>query len=397
MVLRQRPNLNCNTSADHPAVSLPYGDGGVSPYMNRQGQAKQNYSNLTPTIIRNQHSYFNDAKFDPSPKSNNKLNTFNTICVAVMVFAGIFMISSTHNISSRKDGLAAMQEEYRKISDYVKDTENELSLNQDRVLELDRKVRMLEKRNSSLKAELSETEKRSNMSKEQVSQLVQGEIQTVLKKRENAMTERINLLQNEIQEISEREALERFGKGPYNFQINVQFDSDDISSFIIETFPLDEMPHSIHYFLQTVHHQLWDGTIFLHTNDHVLQAAPTEYHGANLRDRFEKAHLKHLAFPEYNRKYKHEKYTLGFGGRPGGPDFYISTQDNSHYHGPGGQGQHDIHEDADPCFAKVIAGFDVVDRMQGISVGAIEASGGRVTRDDQVKRTTITSIILLEK
>jgi hypothetical protein len=51
-------------------------------------------------------------------------------------------------------------------------------------------------------------------------------------------------------------------------------------------------------------------------------------------------------------------------GRPGGPDFYISTQDNSALHGPGGQTSYEDPTEADPCFAKVVGGFNVVDRMQ---------------------------------
>lgn len=188
----------------------------------------------------------------------------------------------------------------------------------------------------------------------------------------------------------------RFGDGPHHFHVAVEYPSGEEASFIIETFPLSDMPHTIHYFLQTVVHKLWDNTIFLHTNDHVMQGAPVDKTGQDLRDRFRDAHLAHLAFPEYNPKYNHEKYTLGFGGRPGGPDFYISTQDNSHFHGPGGQGQHDIHEEADPCFAKVIAGFNVIDKMHQITLDAIEANGGnRITEDKDVRVTVIKSIELV--
>ena len=55
-------------------------------------------------------------------------------------------------------------------------------------------------------------------------------------------------------------------------------------------------------------------------------------------------------------------------GRPGGPDFYVSTVDNTRNHGPGGQSSYAIASEADPCFAKVISGFDAVDRMQKMSV-----------------------------
>jgi hypothetical protein len=63
------------------------------------------------------------------------------------------------------------------------------------------------------------------------------------------------------------------------------------------------------------------------------------------------------------------KYTLGYAGRPGGPDFYVSTQDNTRNHGPGGQTSYEDTAEADPCFAKVVKGFEpVVDRMHESSV-----------------------------
>jgi hypothetical protein len=62
--------------------------------------------------------------------------------------------------------------------------------------------------------------------------------------------------------------------------------------------------------------------------------------------------------------FPHVKYTLGYAGRPGGPDFYVSTQDNTQNHGPGGQASYEEASEADPCFAKVVPGYEpVVDRM----------------------------------
>ena len=47
----------------------------------------------------------------------------------------------------------------------------------------------------------------------------------------------------------------------------------------------------------------------------------------------------------------------------GGPDFYINVQDNSKIHGPGGQSNYPDPSEADICFAKVVNGFNVVDRI----------------------------------
>lgn len=47
-------------------------------------------------------------------------------------------------------------------------------------------------------------------------------------------------------------------------------------------------------------------------------------------------------------------------GRPGGPDFYISTIDNTKNHGPGSQNKDaKLLDEADNCFAMLISGFDV--------------------------------------
>ncbi len=55
--------------------------------------------------------------------------------------------------------------------------------------------------------------------------------------------------------------------------------------------------------------------------------------------------------------------------------FTISThsqnfnhQDNTRNHGPGGQTAYKVKSEADPCFAKVVEGFDAVDRMHLLSV-----------------------------
>lgn len=52
-----------------------------------------------------------------------------------------------------------------------------------------------------------------------------------------------------------------------------------------------------------------------------------------------------------------------------GPDFYISTQDNTKIHGPGGQGNYADPTEADPCFAKLLEDFHrVADRIHRSSV-----------------------------
>ena len=138
----------------------------------------------------------------------------------------------------------------------------------------------------------------------------------------------------------------------------------DIYSFIVELAPLEFMPHSVHFFMEMVKAQIWDNTIFTHKSDHILLANLQDIDGNDKSDLFREKGFSKMSFPEYSHEYPHHKYTLGFGGRPGGPGFYINIEDNREIHGPGGQANYDLGEEADPCFAKVIEGHNVIDWMQ---------------------------------
>ena len=136
------------------------------------------------------------------------------------------------------------------------------------------------------------------------------------------------------------------------------------------------MPHAVHLFLEQVAHGLWNNAWFYINGPHVVQVGPQPSnvvpgpgHAVDEDDRtmalrpFRDLQLDTLTFPEYSAEYPHVPWTLGFTGRPGGPDFYINKVDNSVAHGPGGQFQHDLSEHADSCFAKVIKGFDTLTAM----------------------------------
>jgi hypothetical protein len=183
-------------------------------------------------------------------------------------------------------------------------------------------------------------------------------------------------------------AHQRYGNPPYYCEFTVSIavqnehdadaDYDEvIKTFTIEMAPLEEMPHAVHLFLEQVAHKLWDNGWFYLNGPHVFQAGPQvpddeEYEtllekGADERTLalkpFKDLQLDSLAFPEYSDKFPHLPWTLGFTGRPGGPDFYINKVDNIKAHGPGGQTHHDLVEHADPCFAKIIAGMDTIAMM----------------------------------
>ena len=75
-----------------------------------------------------------------------------------------------------------------------------------------------------------------------------------------------------------------------------------------------------------------------------------------------------VSFQEYSPNFPHRQYTLGYAGRPGGPNFYINMKDNTRIHGPSSQvnGKDDDEVDADPAFGKIVAGFDTVERLHAM-------------------------------
>ena len=159
-----------------------------------------------------------------------------------------------------------------------------------------------------------------------------------------------------------------FGPGPHRVKFIVRLPNDPVQGeFIAEMAGLDVMPHAVHLFLEQVHHRLWDNTFFYLNGPHVLQAGPQDWDDDSVKgdslQRFKDMQLDKLAFPEYNASFPHLPWTLGYTGRPGGPDWYINKADNSKAHGPGGQFQHDLEEQADPCFGKIVDGMDTFQRI----------------------------------
>jgi len=133
------------------------------------------------------------------------------------------------------------------------------------------------------------------------------------------------------------------------------------STIVMEMAPLDLMPHSVYTFLEMVSEGLIDGCSFVTNNEHTLKTAPLPYDGKNSRlktRQFYDANLESVAFQEYSKDFPHKKHTVGFAGH-GSPSFYINTEDNS-----------EIHDD-EPCFAKIVSGFDTVQRLDELPVNEI--------------------------
>lgn len=107
------------------------------------------------------------------------------------------------------------------------------------------------------------------------------------------------------------------------------------------------MPTSVHMFLQQVETGLWEGTSIHLNSDHVIAARPASGDGQHSKlQQFEKAGLSSLPFDEYNDKYPHVAYTVGFVNK--GPAFFINKKTNAH---------------RDACFGNIVIGRATVDKI----------------------------------
>ncbi|GBG28892.1 Hypothetical Protein FCC1311_051132 [Hondaea fermentalgiana] len=197
-----------------------------------------------------------------------------------------------------------------------------------------------------------------------------GEEKAKLQARDRAMQKRLERVEDGMAKLSRHVLRETFGSAePYRVRMTVRFPESMGAPYeqdiLFEMAPSEHVPTGVLYFMNQVEAGLWDGCSFIRNAHHVLQASPqsTEKHGLHRRFKELPMQGSSIAFQEYSDKYKHTKYTIGLAGRPGGPDFYISTVDNTRNHGPGGQSSYDLPAEADTCFGRVAEGHDVVDRM----------------------------------
>lgn len=243
--------------------------------------------------------------------------------------------------------------------------------------DLEKKFEKLEKDNKYLTKRLEDAEMARARAQEEL-ETNQATFEKT-KKRVEYLLNYKQQIKEAIQRQDKQMILEKYGPGPFQIEIQLAFhpesnvaEMEGGESIVIETAPIDEMPHSIWLFLEQVDRQLFDGCSFHRNAGHVVQAGPAPNFltspGAQLAKRFKTAGLSSVLFQEYSPKVPHEKYTIGYGGRPGGPEFYINLRDNTRDHGPGGQANYEDPTEADPCFAKVISGFEAIDRIHKAEV-----------------------------
>jgi hypothetical protein len=224
------------------------------------------------------------------------------------------------------------------------------------------------------------------------------------------MEERRRGLQNHLQSLQtfvqgqSRQAIQkRFGVHPRQVEIVLQIQTSHNQfpsrrRFVIEMFSMDETPHAVYFFLDSVDRKLWDDTVFLYdqANPHVLAAVPIDFKNQSIKQTdLQRLELQTLAFPEYNTQRPHEKYTVGFADL--GPTFYVNMENNTQVNGPGGQAHHRLAHDADPCFGYIVAGHDVIDELNtyGRLQTSLSSNGEHPWVDTDHKIIRIASITIL--
>ena len=183
------------------------------------------------------------------------------------------------------------------------------------------------------------------------------EMQVVQQKLKDS-SDRAQKLKEQVQGVSRADTIAKYGDGVIRVQFELLFPGEKSlggpSTFVIEMASLDLMPHSVFTFLEMVSFGLLDGTSFIMNALHVLKAAPLPYDYSPADEKsaaFKEHGLQSVAFREYTPDFPHTKYTVGFAA-DGSPSFYINIDDNTEIHV------------GDPCFAKVVSGFDTIKRLE---------------------------------
>lgn len=262
------------------------------------------------------------------------------ICLMVVTIIGLFMYTNAHaTLHNALTQMSMLTLERRSIHTQFKIVEHDLRKFQRTIVRLSQSrgqkaVEHIDEKNSALTEmnRLHDTIKDTN--------------------------EAIENLQRHIQETSRQDALEKYGSGVLRVELQLSFpgkpDGGPDTSMVLEMASLDEMPHSVFMFLEMVDRKLFDGCSFILYAMDIIKAAPLPSDGTSTAAKvkaFARAGLDSVAFREYSPKYPHEKWTVGFA-MDGSPSFFINTGNNTEVH------------HGDPCFARIISGFETVERLK---------------------------------
>jgi cyclophilin family peptidyl-prolyl cis-trans isomerase len=285
--------------------------------------------------------------------------------IMLLNLLGVFLYTKSYaTLHSALDQVTALTHERNQIREFFSNVEQDMQQLQRELLELDQGGVLMGSANGR-GGDISRSTKskiNGNMAhgEEELESIVDEMVALQEKLREG--NSQVGSLQKYLQEVSRRDAVQKFGSGVIRVGMELEFPNSEKSksgigapnTLVFEMAPLDLMPHSVYMFLEMVDAGLFDGCSFILNAMHVIKAAPLPYDGSSASQKvkaFTKLGLETVAFREYSPDYPHEQYTIGFAA-DGSPSFFINTQDNS--------GEHV----GDPCFARVVSGFDTVHRMQ---------------------------------
>jgi len=125
-------------------------------------------------------------------------------------------------------------------------------------------------------------------------------------------------------------------------------------TIVVQLAPKDLVPCSVFYMLELI--RTFQRSTIHRNAGHVLQV--------EVQSLATKGHIS-MPFQEYNPEFPHKKYTTGYAGRPSGPGWYFSIQDNTKNHGPGSQQKANPYE-ADSIWGQVVIGHEILQRIHTV-------------------------------
>jgi cyclophilin family peptidyl-prolyl cis-trans isomerase len=272
-----------------------------------------------------------------------------SLTVIVFCILGFSLYSQSRaSLRTSIDEVSNLKSVARRLSSKMRTAEKDVRILKRELMALDR----MELQKEDLEVEESIRRKAAAFTNPKVVKEVQA-IQDKLKQ----SAERLLVLKAQVQIVSKKDAIAKYGAGVKRVELELIFPDGGVGgpdTFVIEMADIELMPHSVWTFLEMTSAGLLDGCSFIMNALHVLKAAPLPYDGSPAHDKalaFHAHGLESVAFREYSPDYPHTRYTVGFAA-DGSPSFYINTEDNTHIHV------------GDPCFGKVISGFDTVRRLE---------------------------------
>lgn len=319
----------------------------------------QSYSPIIMSTQQDNHS--DPENLERSPFSRNAdtisysatalhSNKASWICLGVVLVACMSGYAARQTIQSTAAQVSTMENSRLLLREKATNVANDL-------LELKKKINSIHSQGDNNQNDYNHHHNNDNDKEEmKVSNIRSMHQMMKAQKRVDTASQQAQLLRERIQAMSLAGIVQKYGDGVHRVEFVLEFQDgrDGPTTFVIELAPSHLMPHSVETFLDMVSNKLVDGCSFIMNALHLIKAAPLPYDGSSAKDKaqsFVDLGLDQLAFKEYSERVPHEKYTMGFTA-DGSPSFFINVDDNTHAH------------EGDPCFAKVMQGFDTIQRLE---------------------------------